>query len=51
MGAADTRNIDRRNIRVVEITARGDYWFQGGTLPSGQLEAELVRDLSAKIPS
>ena len=29
MGAADTRSIDRRNIRLVEITARGDYLYQG----------------------
>ena len=29
MGAPDTRSIDRRNIRLVEITPRGDYLYQG----------------------
>ncbi len=43
MGKPDTRNIDRHNIRVVEISPRGDYWLQGRLLPLAQLEGELAR--------
>jgi biopolymer transport protein ExbD len=42
MGAQETRPIDRRNIRLVEITARGEYLFQGRRVPFRQLEADLV---------
>jgi biopolymer transport protein ExbD/biopolymer transport protein TolR len=43
MGKPETRTIDRRNIRMVEITPRGDYWLQGRHLSLPQLEALLVR--------
>src|SRR5436189_2726554 len=43
MGKPDTRNIDRNNIRIVEITPRGNYWLQGHPLTLAQLENELVR--------
>jgi biopolymer transport protein ExbD len=43
MGKPDTRNIDRHNIRVVEISMRGDYWLQGRHLSLPQLDAELAR--------
>jgi biopolymer transport protein ExbD/biopolymer transport protein TolR len=39
----DTRAIDRRDVRVVEIRADGGYWLEGRHLPLGQVEAELVR--------
>jgi len=42
MGKTDTRNIDHHNVRVVEISPRGDYWLQGRRLPLGQLEADLA---------
>ncbi|MGA2748020.1 MAG: biopolymer transporter ExbD [Verrucomicrobiota bacterium] len=42
MGGPDTRTIDRRNIRVVEITARGDYWLQGRHLSFAQVDADLA---------
>lgn len=41
MGKADTRAIDRRNIRLVEITANGNYLYQGKRVRIGQLEADL----------
>jgi biopolymer transport protein ExbD/biopolymer transport protein TolR len=43
MGKPDVRNIDRHNIRMVEISQRGEYWLQGRRLSLGQLEAELLR--------
>jgi biopolymer transport protein ExbD len=39
----DVREIDRHNIRVVEINQRGEYWLQGRRLTLAQLEAELAR--------
>jgi biopolymer transport protein ExbD len=42
MGKFDTRNIDRHNIRVVEISRRGDYWLQGQHLTLAQLESALA---------
>jgi biopolymer transport protein ExbD len=42
MGKADTRNIDRRNIRLVEITSGGTYLYQGRRVSMRQLEVELV---------
>jgi biopolymer transport protein ExbD len=42
MGRADTRNIDTRNIRLIEITARGDYLYQGRRMLFPQLEANLA---------
>jgi biopolymer transport protein ExbD/biopolymer transport protein TolR len=39
----DTRNLDRRDVRVVEIRADGGYWLDGTRLTLGQVEAELVR--------
>lgn len=42
-GKPDTRNIDRSNIRIVEVTPRGDYWLLGHRLTITQLESELVR--------
>ena len=42
MGAADARSIDRRNIRLVEITARGDYLYQGRHVSLRQLEMDLA---------
>lgn len=41
-GTADTRNIDPRNIRLIEITARGQYLFQGRPVSLQQLEYDLV---------
>lgn len=43
MGRPETRNVDRRNIRIVEITPRGDYWLQGRRVSLPQLEAQLVQ--------
>jgi biopolymer transport protein ExbD/biopolymer transport protein TolR len=43
MGKLDIRNIDRHNIRMVEISQHGEYWLQGKRLSLSQLEAELVR--------
>jgi biopolymer transport protein ExbD len=42
MGGPDTRVIDRRNIRLVEITARGDYLYQGRHVTIRQLESYLA---------
>ncbi len=42
-GKVDTRNLDRRNVRVVEIKADGEYWMNAKRLSLPQLEAELVR--------
>jgi biopolymer transport protein ExbD len=42
MGKPDTRNIDRNNIRIVEITPSGRYWMQGKPLTMAQLENELA---------
>jgi biopolymer transport protein ExbD len=44
MGKPDTRNIDKNNVRVVEITPRGNYWLQGKQLSLAQLENELVQN-------
>ena len=41
MGAPETQSIDRRNIRLVEITARGDYLYQGRHASLRQLETDL----------
>ncbi len=43
MGRADTRKIDPRDIRRVEITPRGEYWLQARRLTLAQVESELVR--------
>lgn len=43
-GTTDSRNIDRRNIRVVEITPLGRYWLQGRQMTLPQVEATLARD-------
>jgi biopolymer transport protein ExbD len=43
-GTPETRNIDRRNIRIVEITPRGDYWLQGRRLTLAQVENELANN-------
>jgi biopolymer transport protein ExbD/biopolymer transport protein TolR len=42
VGKADTRAVERRNIRLVEITQRGEYWLQGKHVSFHQLEAQLV---------
>src|SRR5476651_262813 len=42
MGHADTRNIDRRNIRLVEITSNGNYLYQGKRASLRQVEADLA---------
>ncbi len=42
-GTVDARNIDRRNIRVIEITPAGNYWLQGRRLSLLQVESELVQ--------
>jgi biopolymer transport protein ExbD len=42
MGRPDTRNIDPRDVRRVEITPRGDYWLQGRRLDLAQVESELT---------
>jgi biopolymer transport protein ExbD len=41
--SGDTRNIDRRDIRVVEIQANGGYLLDGMRLPLNQVEAALVK--------
>jgi biopolymer transport protein ExbD len=43
MGHADTRNIDRRNIRMVEISERGGYYLQGHPISLTHLEAQLAQ--------
>jgi biopolymer transport protein ExbD len=43
-GKPDNRNIDKTNVRVVEITPRGNYWLQGRQFTMTQLEAELVQN-------
>jgi biopolymer transport protein ExbD/biopolymer transport protein TolR len=42
-GKPEARNIDRHDIRMVEINKNGEYWLQGRHLSLAQLEAELVR--------
>jgi biopolymer transport protein ExbD len=42
MGNADNRAIDRRNIRLIEITSSGEYLYQGRRVSFHQLEADLV---------
>jgi biopolymer transport protein ExbD len=42
VGKADTRNVDRRNISLIEITQNGDYRLQGKRVSFSQLEAKLV---------
>src|ERR1700749_2163863 len=41
MGKPDTRNIDRSNIRVVEIKPDGRYFVNGKQYSIGQLEISL----------
>lgn len=41
IGKQDNRRIDRRDIRLVEITARGEYLFQGRHVSLRQLEVDL----------
>jgi len=43
MGKQDNRNIDRGNIRVVEVTPQGEYYMGGHRFGIGQLEIELRR--------
>jgi biopolymer transport protein ExbD/biopolymer transport protein TolR len=43
MGRSDTRKIDSRDVRRVEITPRGNYWLQGRPLTLAQLAVELAR--------
>jgi biopolymer transport protein ExbD len=45
-GNPDKRNFDRNNIRIIEITPSGQYWFQGRQLSLSQVEASLVRDFN-----
>jgi biopolymer transport protein ExbD len=42
MGGPDVRNIDRRNIRLVEITSGGEYLYQGRHVTIRQLENDLA---------
>jgi biopolymer transport protein ExbD len=42
-GKVDTRNLDRRNIHVIEVKPNGEYWMDAKRLTLPQLEAELVR--------
>jgi biopolymer transport protein ExbD/biopolymer transport protein TolR len=42
VGAPDTRTIDRRNIRLIEITSEGEYLYQGRHVSFRQLESNLV---------
>jgi biopolymer transport protein ExbD len=46
-GQAAPKDIDRRDIRVVEIRADGQYWLAGRRLGLSQLEAELVNAFRA----
>jgi biopolymer transport protein ExbD len=41
MGGPDNRAIDRRHVRLVEITAGGTYLYQGRRVTLRQLEANL----------
>ena len=43
VGKADARNIDKRDVRVVEINARGQYFLAGKILSLQRLEAALVQ--------
>jgi biopolymer transport protein ExbD len=45
-GKPDNRNIDKNNVRVVEITPRGNYWLQGRQFTITQLETELVQNFN-----
>jgi biopolymer transport protein ExbD/biopolymer transport protein TolR len=38
----DTRNVDRRDVRIVEIQANGSYLLDGRQRTLGQVEADLV---------
>jgi biopolymer transport protein ExbD len=42
MGGPDNRRVDRNNIRLVEITANGEYLFQGRHITLRQLEWDLT---------
>ena len=44
MGGPDNRQIDRRNIRLVEITAGGYYLYQGRHVSRQQLESDIATD-------
>jgi biopolymer transport protein ExbD len=42
MGGPEARSFDRRNVRLIEITARGEYLYQGRHVLFSQLEGYLV---------
>lgn len=41
-GGGETRKVDPKNIRVVEISPKGDYMLSGVKMPLEQIERELV---------
>lgn len=41
MGRQETRDVDRRNIRIVEITPAGAYYLQNHRVSLPQLQAQL----------
>ncbi len=43
-GAPDQANIDRKSIRTVEISQRGEYRLDKMPMSLAQLESELVKD-------
>lgn len=48
MGGPETRNIDRGNVRLVEIDSSGRYLYQGRYVSFAQLESDLVATFRQK---
>ncbi len=42
LGGADSRRINRNDIRLIEITPEGEYLYQGHHVPFRQVESSLV---------
>jgi biopolymer transport protein ExbD len=42
MGSRDSLHVDPRNVRRVEVNARGEYWLEGHRLTLPQLAGELL---------
>ncbi len=43
-GGRPDQKLDKSDIRTVEITAQGEYWYQRGKMKLPQVEAQLVQD-------
>jgi len=46
-GGGQTRKVDPRNIRIVEISPRGEYMLSGVRMGLPQVERELVKSFQA----